>query len=132
MAATKTKVIFADDEEVIANTLVIILKQAGFDARAVYSGETAVEVAQSFQPDILVSDVFMAGITGIDAAIQVRAMLPTCQVLLFTGQPTADLTQGEFDVFRKPIDPADLLARLCNGTYVDSHESRENDCENRI
>ena len=85
----KTKVIVADDEEVIANTLVVILKQAGFDARAVYSGEMAVETAQSFQPDVLISDVFMTGITGIEAAIQVRSMLPSCQILLFSGQPTA-------------------------------------------
>jgi DNA-binding response OmpR family regulator len=51
MANHKIKVIVADDVEVIADTLVIILKQAGFDARAAYSGEMAVEMAQSFQPD---------------------------------------------------------------------------------
>jgi len=134
MANHKTKVIVADDEQVIANSLAAILKKAGFDARAVYSGEMAVEMAQSFQPDKLISDVFMTGITGIEAAIQVRTMLPSCQILLFSGQPqTADLTQGEeFDVLRKPIDPADLLARLHIGTYVDSHESKQNDCENRF
>jgi CheY-like chemotaxis protein len=134
MANHKIKVIVADDVEVIADTLVIILKQAGFDARAAYSGEMAVEMAQSFQPDKLISDVFMTGITGIEAAIQVRTMLPSCQILLFSGQPpqTADLAQGEFDVLRKPIDHADLLARLRTGTYVDSHESKQNDCENRI
>ena len=132
MAATKTKVLVADDEKVIANTLVVILKQAGFDARSVYSGEMAVEMAQSFQPDVLISDVFMTGITGIEAAMQVRSMLPSCQVLLFSGKsPTADLPLGEFDVFRKPIDPSDLLARLCNGTFVDSHESSQNVLEIR-
>ncbi len=90
-------------------------------------------MAQDFQPDKLISDVFMTGITGIEAAIQVRTVLPSCQILLFSGQPqTADLAQGEFDVLRKPIDPADLLARLRIGTYGDSHESKQNDCENRI
>jgi DNA-binding response OmpR family regulator len=133
MANHKTKIIVADDEQVIADSLSAILKQAGFDARAVYSGEMAVEIARDFQPDKLISDVFMTGITGIEAAIQVRTMLPSCQILLFSGQPqTADLTRGEFDVLHKPIDPADLLARLCTGTYVDSHESEQNECENRI
>lgn len=128
MANHKIKVIVADDVEVIADTLVIILKQAGFDVRAAYSGEMAVEM------DKLISDVFMTGITGIETAIQVRTMLPSRQILLFSGQPsqTADLAQGEFDVLRKPIDHADLLARLRTGTYVDSHESKQNDCENRI
>jgi len=129
----ETKIIVADDEQVIANSLAAILKQAGFDARAVYSGEMAVEMARDFQADKLISDVFMTGITGIEAAIQVRTMLPSCQILLFSGQPeTADLAQGEFNILRKPIDPVDLLARLRIGTYVDSHESKQNDCENRI
>lgn len=131
----KTKVIVADDEEVIANSLVAILKQAGFDARPVYSGEKAVEMAQSFQPDKLISDVFMTGITGIEAAIQVRTILPSCQILLFSGQPQeADLTEGEFDILSKPIDPVDLLARLGTGTLtcVDSHESKQNESEIRI
>jgi hypothetical protein len=60
-------------------------------------------------------------------------MLPSCQVLLVSGQSlTAEVVPGEFDVFRKPIDPSDLLGRLCNGTFVDSHESRQNDREIRI
>jgi DNA-binding response OmpR family regulator len=42
---TKLKVLVADDEQVIANTLAIILNRAGFDARAVYSGEKLVEMA---------------------------------------------------------------------------------------
>ena len=130
MAITKTKVLVADDQEVIANTLVVILKQAGFEARAVYSGEMAVETAQSFQPDVLISDVFMTGITGIEAAIQVRLMLPGTACL--RAVPDGRLSSRRVRFFRKPIDPSDLLGRLCYGTYVDSHESRQNDCENRI
>jgi CheY-like chemotaxis protein len=62
--------------------------------RAVYSGEEVVEVAQSFQPDMLICDVMMSGITGIEAAINVRAELPSCQILLFSGQAaTLDLLE---------------------------------------
>ena len=133
MANHKTKIIVADDEQVIANSLAAILKQAGFDARAVYSGEMAVEMARDFQPDKLISDVFMSGITGIEAAVQVRIMLPSCQILLFSGQAqTMDLTEGEFDVLSKPIDPADLLARLRTRTDINMHESKQTGCENRI
>ena len=57
----------ADDEPIIADTLAIILNQAGFEARAVYSGEEALIMAKSFQPDLLISDVVMTGITGIAA-----------------------------------------------------------------
>jgi len=115
----KPRVLVADDERVIADTLAIILNQAGFDATAVYSGEKAVEMAQILRPDMLISDVIMTDLNGIDAAIQIRAMLPDCKILLFSGQAaTADLldrvrAQGhEFEILAKPVHPQDLLARL--------------------
>lgn len=117
--APKLKVLVADDEQVIANTLAIILNQAGFEARAVFSGEKAVESLDSFQPDMLISDVIMTGMTGIEAAIITRAKLPKCKILLFSGQAaTADLLekareQGhEFEILAKPVHPTDLLAKL--------------------
>lgn len=116
---TKPKVLVADDERVIADTLAIILNQAGFAATAVYSGEKAVETARTLSPDMLISDVIMTDMNGIDAAIQIRALLPSCKILLFSGQAaTADLldrarTQGhEFEILAKPVHPQDLLARL--------------------
>ncbi|MBX6360009.1 response regulator [Pseudacidobacterium ailaaui] len=115
----KPKVLVADDERVIADTLAIILNQSGFEAIAVYSGEKAVEMAESIKPDMLISDVIMTDLNGIDAAIKIRAMLPSCKILLFSGQAaTADLldrarNQGhEFEILAKPVHPQDLLAKL--------------------
>lgn len=117
--SAKPKVLVADDERVIADTLAIILNQSGFEALAVYSGEKAVEMAKSWRPDMLISDVIMTDLNGIDAAIQIRALLPTCKILLFSGQAaTADLleraqTQGhQFEILAKPVHPQDLLAKL--------------------
>ncbi len=118
-SSTKPRVLVADDEQVIANTLAIILNQAGFEAKAVYSGENAVETLDSFQPNMLISDVIMTGMTGIEAAIKVRAKLPNCKILLFSGQAaTADLLEKarseghEFEILAKPVHPTDLLAKL--------------------
>ncbi|MEG9437290.1 response regulator [Edaphobacter sp. HDX4] len=115
----KPRVLVADDEQVIANTLAIILNQSGFEARAVFSGEKAVEILDTFQPDMLISDVIMTGMTGIEAAIVTRQRLPNCKILLFSGQAaTADLlekarVQGhEFEILAKPVHPTDLLAKL--------------------
>ncbi len=115
----KPRILVADDERVIADTLAMILNQSGFEARAVYSGEGALELAESFQPDMLISDVIMADLNGIDAAIRIRAVLPAIKILLFSGQAaTADLLEKarkegyEFDILAKPVHPQDLLARL--------------------
>jgi DNA-binding response OmpR family regulator len=115
----KPKVLVVDDERVIADTLAMILNQSGFQARAVYSGETALETAATYEPDMLIADVIMADLNGIDAAIQIRALLPKIKILLFSGQAaTADLlgkarSRGyEFEILAKPVHPQDLLSRL--------------------
>jgi CheY-like chemotaxis protein len=116
---SKPKVLVADDERVIADTLAMILNQSGFEARAVYSGEKALESVTSFVPDMLISDVIMADLNGIDAAIRIRQLLPGIKVLLFSGQAaTADLLEKaranghEFDILAKPVHPQDLLNKL--------------------
>jgi len=115
----KPKVLVVDDERVIADTLAMILNQSGFEARAVYSGENAVETAGTFSPDMLITDVIMADLNGIDAAIKIRALLPKIKILLFSGQAaTADLLEKargegyEFDILAKPVHPQDLLSKL--------------------
>jgi CheY-like chemotaxis protein len=118
-APSKPRVLVADDEQVIANTLAIILNQNGFEARAVFSGEKAIEALEEFQPDMLISDVIMTGMTGIEAAIATRQKMPNCKILLFSGQAaTADLLEKaradghEFEILAKPVHPTDLLAKL--------------------
>lgn len=115
----KPKVLVVDDERVIADTLVIILNRNGFEATSAYSGEMAVDLAKSLQPQMIISDVIMNDMNGIEAAIQIRALVPGCKILLFSGQAaTADLLdkarlQGhEFDILAKPVHPQDLLMRL--------------------
>lgn len=115
----KPKVLVADDERVIADTLATILNRSGFEARAVYSGEKALELAPNFEPDMLICDVIMADLNGIDSAIRIRALLPQIKILLFSGQAaTADLlekarAQGyEFEILAKPVHPQDLLSKL--------------------
>lgn len=115
----KPRVLVADDERVIADTLAIILNQAGYNASAVYSGSSAVEQAIAVKPDLVISDVIMPDMNGIDAAIKIRAALPSCKILLFSGQAaTADLLENarlhghEFEILAKPVHPQDLLAKL--------------------
>lgn len=115
----RPRVLIADDERLIADTLGLILRQAGFDAEIVYNGQKAVEAARSCCPDVFLADVVMPGMTGIDAAIEIAAMHPACRVLLLSGQAaTSDLLRDarvrghHFEVLLKPVHPSQLLARL--------------------
>jgi CheY-like chemotaxis protein len=115
----KRKVLVVDDEHRIADTLTVILNQSGFDASAAYTGTMAVDRARETRPDLVITDVIMPDMNGIEAAIQIRAMLPACKILLFSGQAaTADLlerarAQGhEFEILAKPVHPQDLLSKL--------------------
>jgi len=113
------RVLVLDDEQVIANTLALILNRSGFEARAVYDGQSAIESAQELAPDFLISDVIMAGMTGIDAAVRISEIVPHCHVILFSGQAaTADLLERaeanghHFELLVKPVHPRALLERL--------------------
>jgi CheY-like chemotaxis protein len=115
----KPRVLVVDDEHVIADTLAIILNQAGFDAFAVYTGNEAVDFARNKKPDLIISDVIMPDMNGIEAAIHIRGFLPSCKILLFSGQAaTADLLENararghEFEILAKPVHPQDLLTKL--------------------
>jgi CheY-like chemotaxis protein len=113
------RVLILDDEQIIANTLALILNRSGFEARAVYNGEAAIEAARELSPDVLISDVIMQGMTGIDAAIRISEIVPHCRVILFSGQAaTSDLLQRaqanghRFELLVKPVHPRALLDRL--------------------
>jgi DNA-binding NtrC family response regulator len=113
------RVLVLDDEQVIANTLALILNRSGFEARAVYTAEAAIQTARELSPDVLISDVIMDGVTGIDAAIRISEMVPHCRVILFSGQAaTADLLERakasghRFELLIKPVHPRALLERL--------------------
>jgi CheY-like chemotaxis protein len=118
-AIGRPRVLVVDDENIIADTLTIILGQNGYEATAAYHGVEAVERAKSWQPDLLLADVVMPGMSGIELAIRIRALLPACRILLLSGQAgTLDLLQDvrqdghDFEIILKPIHPTQLLARL--------------------
>jgi len=116
----KRMVLVVDDERVIADTLSVILTRNGFMVATAYDGETALELASTVNPDLLLTDVMMGpGIDGTQLAMQMVAAFPACKVLLFSGHAaTVDLLakareQGhDFTLMAKPVHPSDLLTRI--------------------
>ncbi len=117
--AKGTRVLIVDDEQIIADSLALILNKSGFEASAVYSGEKAVEMAEVMKPNVLISDVIMRGMNGIEAAILISGHRPECRVILFSGNAsTTDLLKDAvaeghcFELLSKPVHPRVILDRL--------------------
>jgi CheY-like chemotaxis protein len=110
-------VLVVDDESAIADTLSEILTRTGYTAMPVYDAEEALETALLMPPELLITDVVLPGMSGIELAIKIRRIFPDCKILLFSGQAaTSDLldsanrTGHKFELLSKPVHPSDLLA----------------------
>ena len=119
------KIIVVDDEPIIADTLVNILQGEGHTAFAVSNGESAVKLVKLMQPvrpDLLVADVIMPGMDGVETAKQIMELVPSCRIILFSGQTASiDLVskaQSEgysFEILAKPVNPEILLTAINRG-----------------
>lgn len=115
----RIRVLIVDDEPTITETLVEILNGEGFEAIATSTGDAALSSLQSFAPDVIVSDVVMPGMNGVELGIRVRSQLPRCRIILFSGQSaTVDLLRDarkhghEFEIVPKPIKPQTLISMI--------------------
>jgi DNA-binding response OmpR family regulator len=111
-------VLVVDDDRLVADTLTIIFNRAGFCALTAYDAAEALNIARAIQPDILVSDVDMPRMTGVELAMTLLQIIPECRILLFSGHATlADLAIArsaghDFPLLTKPVHPAEMLKNV--------------------
>ena len=117
--ARPKRVLVVDDEPCIADTLTAIFRNAGYETVTSYDGRSALSQCESFHPHLVITDVVMPGMNGIEMAILVRQRHPACKILLFSGQAaTANLLEEarrsgyDFELLAKPVHPAELLAKV--------------------
>ena len=113
------RVLVVDDETLIADTIVQILNRSGFIAEAAYGGKEAIELARRNSPDLVLSDVLMPHVDGVEAAIAIQKFLPDTRIVLFSGQAaTVEIlararTRGyHFELLAKPLHPTELIKHL--------------------
>src|ERR1700721_3872222 len=113
-----TTVLIVDDDQAIADTLAVIFRSHGYDARVAYSAEQAIDNIASCVPDLALLDVNLPGMNGIDLAIVMKANHPDCHMLLVSGhEKTGSLLEEAakkghmFDILPKPIHPTFILER---------------------
>jgi DNA-binding NtrC family response regulator len=115
----KPRVLVIDDDCLIADTLAMVLRASGFDAVVSHSGEDAVELARLAPFSAVVSDVMMEPMNGVQAAVAIRAVCPSCKVLLMSGNERTATVLAQaardgfhFDVLPKPVHPSVILDAL--------------------
>jgi DNA-binding NtrC family response regulator len=117
MANRRTKILVVDDEEAMREVLGMRLEGWGFDVRCASDGLEAQQLAQIYGPDIIISDVVMPELSGLDLLRALKADALDCPVILVTAQGSIDLAveamkQGAQDFVTKPLDYAKLRAIL--------------------
>ncbi len=118
LLAKGQKILIVDDEQWTSDTLATIFTIAGYDARATYSAEQAIEIMRDWQPSLVILDVVLPKMSGIDLAIDLAGRAPSCQILLFSGNPnTSQLARAAaqsghpFDILEKPVHPEFMLQK---------------------
>lgn len=108
-----------DDEPAIAHTLRLILRKNGFAVRSFTDPLEALRQLDKESPDLVLSDVMMPELSGVELALRVLEKHPACKVLLFSGvAPDAERllkarTQAhDLRVLSKPVHPIDLVTEI--------------------
>lgn len=105
-----------DDEQPLVQIVTTYLEREGFEVLAAGDGEQAVEAAREHAPDLIVLDLMLPGIDGIEACRQIRAFSDAYIVMLTAKAEESDkiigLSTGADDYLTKPFSPGELVARV--------------------
>jgi len=117
MTTREIKVLLVDDEVQFVDTLAQRLRLRELAVEAVYDGTAALEAVRRAEPDVVVLDLKMPGLHGIEVLRELRARSPRVQVIVLTGHGTeADEAEarrlGGFDFLRKPAEIDLLVAKI--------------------
>jgi len=108
-----------DDDNAVRQTWTIIFRRQGYEVVPVDCGEAAIAAARERAPDVLLADIRLPDMTGIEAARRVHEIAPACHILFISGDSDSGeaieqaRAQGAtFEVLPKPISPPDLIRRI--------------------
>jgi len=113
----KPRILLVDDEEEFVKTLAERLQLRDFDVRIATDGEGALDIVEADPPQLVVLDMIMPGMGGLEVLKQIKAMNRRMPVILLTGHgSTAEgiegMRLGAFDYLMKPINIDDLIKKM--------------------
>ena len=112
-----SKVLVVDGESVTADSLAEVLRQSGYATEAAYDATDALEKVLLSPPELVITDVVLPGMSGVQLAVIIKRAYPDCKILLYSGHvSTPELIRSphrapyDFTLLSKPVRPRDLLA----------------------
>lgn len=114
---TAMKLLLVDDESDFLNTLLKRMKRRNVDANGVTSGEAAMVWLKSNPCDVVILDVRMQGMDGIETLKEIKTHHPLIEVIMLTGHASMEVAiegmeMGAFDYLMKPMDMDELLYKV--------------------
>ncbi|HWR16906.1 MAG TPA: response regulator [Terriglobales bacterium] len=113
-------VLVVDDDEVAAETVATALREIGYAVVIAYDGESALQLASLAPPDLMITDISMPGMDGLELSIRMHESFPSCRILLFSGLSddcellVENRERGfNFPLLTKPAPMAALLQLAC-------------------
>ena len=115
-ATQQHRALVVEDAVEIQEVVTALLREEGFDVRTASNGERAVEMARAFQPDLIVLDLSLPGLDGIQVCQQIRTFSEAYILILTAKSDEVDkvvgLSVGADDYVTKPFSPRELVARV--------------------
>lgn len=116
----KTKILVVDDEETARISLADILRLEGYEVKAVASGEAAIESLEEDSYDLMLLDIKMPGMDGVEVMLQATEMAPDTLIILLTAYGSLEtavdaLRYGAHDYLTKPASPHEILSSVASG-----------------
>lgn len=110
------KILVVDDDPAINEMLTIVLESEGFESRAIMDGAAAVSAFRDYDPDLVLLDLMLPGMNGVDICKEIRRESAVPIVMLTAKTDTVDvvlgLESGADDYITKPFKPKELVARI--------------------
>lgn len=115
----KTRVLLVDDEKQFVEQLSERLKIRNYDVSTCCGGQEAIEELRQYLYDVVVLDVAMPGMDGIETLREIKKVRPLTEVIMLTGHATVEsaiegMKLGAFDYLMKPCDTEELTSKINN------------------
>ncbi len=124
----KKAILVVDDEITVCKSIRSALVQEDYDIDMALSGEEALRMEQAKRYDVMIVDLMMPGISGLDLLRSIMTTNPSVRVIMVTGYPTMKNTLqamqiGAFDFLPKPFLPADLRSLVAKAVAADDEKA---------